>query len=91
MLQRIYEAIKRLFTYTEELRRNRADIESLQAQVRELTFALQRLVFELQRVQEKEAFEREKLRLQWQVDNLRSAKESAREKPTEESGRQQKE
>ncbi len=75
MGQKLYEAIKLIFNFAEELQRNRSDIEKLQQEMRELTAAMQRLIYEVQRAQDKEAHEREKLALRLEIELLRSGRE----------------
>ena len=82
MWQKIYETIKLLLGFSEELQRNRTDIEKLQQEMREITAAMQRLIYELQRAQENEAHEREKLALRWEIEMLRSEKQLPSENPT---------
>lgn len=71
MWKRLAELARLLFTFGEELQRNRADIKELQREVRDLTTAVQRLAYELQRSRENEAHEREKLTLRLENEMLK--------------------
>ncbi len=75
MWQKIYDLFRLVFNLGEDLRQNRANVERLEQEVRELTLMVQRLAFELQRVRENEAHEREKLELRLKVQVLESGKQ----------------
>jgi chromosome segregation ATPase len=61
MWQQLFNMAKRLMLLVEETGRNRADIEELQRQVREMATAIEQLRHEIHRVSEKDEHEREKL------------------------------
>ncbi len=75
MWQKIYDLFRLVLNLGEDLRQNRADVERLEQEVRELTLMVHRLAFEVQRVRENEAHEREKLELRLKVQVLESGRQ----------------
>jgi hypothetical protein len=74
MWSKFYEIVRLMFNFSEELQRNRSDIEKLQQEVRDLASAMQRLAYEVLRQRENEAHEREMLALRLENALLRSGR-----------------
>jgi uncharacterized protein YoxC len=71
MWAKILDLARILFTFSEGLQQNRADIKELQQELRDLTSAVQQLANEIRRVAENDSHEREKLGLQIENEMLR--------------------
>ena len=63
MWTKVVDLARLLFTFSEGLQQNRADIKELQRELRDLTSRVQQLANGIRRVAENEAHEREKLGL----------------------------
>lgn len=71
MWKQILETAKRVLLLVEESRRNRQDIENMQAQLRAMSGAIERLRYEIQRVSDKDDNEREKMALRLENELLK--------------------
>jgi archaellum component FlaC len=64
-----------LFNLSEDLRDNRAHLERLEQEVRDLTSVVRQLAFELQRTRENQAHELEKIELRLRLELLQSGRQ----------------
>jgi predicted nucleic acid-binding Zn-ribbon protein len=71
MWTKVVDLARLLFTFSEGLQQNRADIKELQRELRDLTSRVQQLSNEIRRVAENEAHEREKLGLRLENELLK--------------------
>ncbi len=63
MLRQLYELAKRLLALTQDNDRNKAQIETLRQEVRNLSATVRELAYEVRRIRENESHEREKMAL----------------------------
>ncbi len=80
------EFIRQGFRLTEDTKANRDKLNNQQQQIEALAALVQRLYYEIERVSEHERYEREKLKLELEIERLRAerglpAKEPNRDKP----------
>lgn len=75
MWDRIYNFGRMLFNLSEDLKANRANVERLEQEVRDLTAVVRQLAFELQRTRENQAHELEKTELRLKLELLQSGKQ----------------
>ena len=71
MWKQILELAKRLFMLAEDTKRNRDEIKEVREEVRRLGSAVERLAYEIRRVGDREAHEREQLRLRLENELLK--------------------
>jgi chromosome segregation ATPase len=71
VLKQLFDYVQRLLLFADETRRNRHDIEELQARVENLTEKVQVLASAIERMGERERLEREKQLLQLENALLR--------------------
>ncbi|HXD30079.1 MAG TPA: hypothetical protein VN643_03115 [Pyrinomonadaceae bacterium] len=71
MWTKVVDLARVLFTFSEGLQQNRADIKELQRELRDLTSVVQQLSHEIRRVAENDSHEREKLGLRLENEMLK--------------------
>ncbi len=71
MWKQLFDTAKRVVLLVEESKRNRQDIEDVQAQMRAMSMAIELLRYEIQRVSDKDANEREMMKLRLENELLR--------------------
>ncbi len=64
-----------LFNLSEDLKDNRANVERLEQEVRDLTMVVRQLAFELQRTRENQVHELEKMELRLKLELRQSGKQ----------------
>lgn len=75
MWEKIYNFGRMLFSLSEDLKDNRANVERLEEEVRDLTTVVRQLAFELQRTRENQAHELEKIELRLKLEMLQSGRQ----------------
>ena len=75
MWEKIYNFGRMLFNLSEDLKDNRANVERLEEEVRDLTIVMRQLAFELQRTRENQAHELEKVELRLKLEVLQSGQQ----------------
>ena len=71
MWQEVTSALKKIILLDERTEKNAKDIADIQEELRNLTKAVERLAYEIKRIDEREAYERENLRLKLENEMLR--------------------
>lgn len=71
MWKSLFDLFKSIFTFVDDLQKNRAEIKELRKENEQLTDAVKRLAYEIQRISEREQHEREKLELRLEIEHLK--------------------
>jgi molecular chaperone GrpE (heat shock protein) len=71
MWKSLFDLVKSIFTFVDDLQKNRAEIKELRKENEQLTDAVKHLAYEIQRISEREQHEREKLELRLEIERLK--------------------